>query len=95
MDKSSTNLPYLGKKGEQLTNSLIRNLKSSFKENLKFKTNKLLMFCYSKGNMFVEQKSNVIYRITCPGCFQKCVGKTDHNLIARLDKHGKKVGQPK
>ena len=39
------NLPYLGKKGEQLTSSLIRKLKRSFKENIKFKmvckTNKL------------------------------------------------------
>ena len=94
MDKSFINLPYLGKKGEQMTNSPIRNLKSSFKENVKFKTNKLSMFCYSKDNIFVEQKSNVIYKITCPGCFQKCVGKTDQNLIARLDKRGKKVGQP-
>ena len=43
------NLPYLGKRGEQLTNSLIRKLKRSFKENIKFKTvyktNQLSMFC--------------------------------------------------
>ena len=43
------NLPYLGKKGEQLTNSLIRKLKRSFKESVKlktvYKTNKLSMFC--------------------------------------------------
>ena len=70
------NLPYLGKKGEQLTNSLIRKLKRSFKENIKFKTvyktNKLSMFCNTKDSISAEQKSNVIYRITCPGCFQKC-----------------------
>ena len=70
------NLPYLGKKGEQLTNSLIRKLKISFKENIKFKmvykTNKLSMFCNTKDSISAEQKSNVIYRITCTGCFQKC-----------------------
>ena len=70
------NLPYLGKKGEQLTNSLIRKLKRSFKENIKFKTvyknNKLSIFCNTKDSISAEQKSNVIYRITCPGCFQKC-----------------------
>ena len=49
------------------------------------------MFCNTKGNISVEQKSNVIYRITCPGCFQKYVGKTHRNLITRLKKHGKKV----
>ena len=31
------NLPYLGKKGGQLTSSLIRQLKRSFKENVKFR----------------------------------------------------------
>ena len=61
------NLPYLGKKGEQLTNSLIRKLKRSFKENIKFKTvyktNKLSMFCNTKDSISAEQKSNVIYGI--------------------------------
>ena len=83
------NLPYLGKKDEQLTNSFVRKLKRSFKENVKFKTNyktnKLSMFCNTKDSTSVEQKSNVIYRITCPGCFQKYVGKANRNLITRFD----------
>ena len=94
------NLRYLGKqttKGEQLTNSLTRKLKRSFKENIKFKmvykTNKLSMFCNTKDRTSAEQKS-VIYRITCPDCFQKYVGKTDRNLITRLDEHGTKIDQP-
>ena len=92
------NLPYLGKKGEQLTNSLIRKLKRSFKESVKlktiYKTNKLSMFCNTKDNISIEQKSNVIFGITCPGSFQKYVGKTDRNLITRTDEHGTKVEQP-
>ena len=93
------NLTYLGKKGEQLTNSLIRKLNRSFKENIKFKTvyyktNKSSMFCNTKDSISAEQKSNVIYGITCRGCFQKYVGKTDRNLITRLDEHGTKVDQP-
>ena len=92
------NLPYLGKKGEQLTNSLIRKLKRSFKENIKFKTiyetNKLSMFCDTKDSISAEQKSNVIYGIKCPGCFQKDISKTNRNLITRLDEHGAKVDQP-
>ena len=89
------NLPYLGKKGEQLMSSVIRKLKRSFKENVKFKavykTNTLSMFYNTKDSISVEQKSNVVYRIRCPGCFQKYVGKTDGNLITRLEKHGTKV----
>ena len=89
------NLPYLGKKGEQLMSSVIRKLKRSFKENVKFKavykTNMLSMFYNTKDSISVEQKSNVVYRIRCPGCFQKYVGKTDGNLITRLEKHGTKV----
>ena len=52
------------------------------------------MVCYTKDSIPAEQKSNVIYRITSPSCFQKYVGKTNQNLITRLDKHGTKVGQP-
>ena len=48
------NLPYLGKTSEQLTKSLIRKLKRSFKESVKLKTiykaNKLSMFCNTKDN---------------------------------------------
>ena len=81
-----------------MTNSLIRKLKRSFKESVKLKTisktNKLSIFCNTKDNIPVEQKSNVTYRITCPGCFEKYVGKSDQNLITRLDEHGTKVDQP-
>ena len=91
------NVPYLGKKGEQLTKSFTRKLNRSFKENMKFKTvyktNKLSMFCNTKDVISAEQKSNVIYRITCPGCFQKYVDKIDRNLTTRLDEHDTKVDQ--
>ena len=92
------NLSHLRKKGEQLTNSLIIKLKRSFKENVKFKmvykTNKLSMFCNAKDSISVEQKSNVFYKITFPGCFQKYVGKTERNVITRPDEHGTNVDQP-
>ena len=48
------------------------------------------MLCNTKDSISAEQKSNVIYGITCPGCFQKYVG----NLITRLDEHGTKVDHP-
>ena len=59
-----------------------------------YKTNKSSMFCNTIDSISVEQKSNVMYRITCPGCFQKHVDKTNRNFITKLDKHGTKVGQP-
>ena len=52
------------------------------------------MFCNTKDSISAEQKSNVIYEITCLGCFRKYVGKTDRNLITRLDEHGTKIDQP-
>ena len=47
------------------------------------------MICNSKDSISLEQKSNAIYRIACPGCFQKYIGKT--NLSTRSDKHGTNV----
>ena len=73
------NLPYLGDKGEHLTKSLFQKLNKCFNENVKFikgyKTNKLAMFCSNKDHIQSQQKANVIYRITCPGCYDKCIEK--------------------
>ena len=73
------NLPYLGDKGEHLTKSLFQKLNKCFNENVKFikgyKTNKLATFCSNKDHIQSKQKANVIYRITCPGCYDKCIEK--------------------
>ena len=45
------------------------------------------MFYYTKDPIKIENKTYVIYRITCSGYFNKYMGKTDHNLISWLDKH--------
>ena len=34
------------------------------------------------------------YKITCPDCFNKLIGKTDRNIITRIDEHGTKPDQP-
>ena len=53
------NLPYLGKRGKQLTNSLTGKLKRSFNKNNKFKmvykTHKLSVVCHTKDSVSVEQ----------------------------------------
>ena len=30
-------------------------------------------------------KANVTYKATCPGCYEDYVGKSDHNLVTRLN----------
>ena len=58
------------------------------------KTGKLSIFFNIKDSISVEQTFNVICRITCPGYFQKYVGKTHQNLVTRLEKDDTKVDQP-
>ena len=92
------NLPYLGDKGDHLTKSLIRKLNKCFNENVKlikrYKTNKLGMFCSNKDHIQFQQKANIVYRIMCPGCYNKYMGKTDRNIITRMDERGTKPDQP-
>ena len=45
-------------------------------------------------HIFAIKNLMLFYGNTCPGCFQKYVGKADTNLITRLDEHGTKVDQP-
>ena len=52
------------------------------------------MFCSSKDFVQFQQKANVVYKITWPGCFNKYIGKTDKYTIARIDEHGTEPNQP-
>ena len=40
------------------------------------------------------QKSNVVSCLTCPGCNEKYIGKTDRNLVTRLKEQGSCDDQP-
>ena len=88
------NLSYLRKKGQQLTNSLIRKLQRSFKEIVDFKTvyktNKLLMFCNTKV-AYLYSKNLLFFGLRVLVVFKKYVDKTDRNFITRLDEHDTKV----
>ena len=81
-----------------MTKSLIRKLNKYFNENVKFikryKTNKLAMFCSDKDHIQFQQKTNVIYRITGPGCYNKYIGKADRYILTRLDEQGTNPDQP-
>ena len=52
-------------------------------------TKNLSMFCSSKDQIPTDQKANLMYRFTCPGCNEKYIGKTDRNIITRLHEHEK------
>ena len=49
------------------------------------------LFCV---HIQIQQKPNLIYRIRCPGYYNEHIGKTDRNIITRLDQHGTKPDQP-
>ena len=75
--KVCLNLPYLGENGDHLTKSLIRKLNKCFNENVKFikryKTNKRAMYCSNKDHIQLQQRANIICRITYPGCYNKYI----------------------
>ena len=52
------------------------------------------MFCSNKDHIQFQQKANVVCRITCPGCYNKHIEKTDRNIITRMDNNGTKPDQP-
>ena len=52
------------------------------------------MFCPSKDKIHALQKSNVVYRIKCPGCQETYIGKTERCLKTRLYEHGTQANQP-
>ena len=84
------NLPYLGKSGQFLVNNLEKKLNKSlsdFKLKVMYKTNKLAMFCSNKDKLNPLNKANVVYSFTCPGCSKTYIGKTERNLITRLEEH--------
>ena len=86
------NIPYLGKNGQNLINNLEKKLSkclSDFKLRVVLKTNKISMFCSNKDKIEKIKKANVVYLFTCPGCSQKYIGKTERNLITRLDEHAR------
>ena len=52
------------------------------------------IFCSAKDSILIHQKTKVIYKVTCPGCNEDYVGKTDRNLITRLNEHTSHEDQP-
>ena len=78
--------------------SCVQKLRRFTKNNIRFvtsfQTKKLAMFCPTKDKIGSLQKSNVIYKLVCPGCGESYVGKTDRCLSIRLNEHGSRNDQP-
>ena len=91
-------LPYIGVKGEILIKSTIKKLCRNFKENVTiitcFNDTKISMFCSNKDKLKFEQKANLIYEFTCPGCQKKYIGKIDRCLSIRLNEHASRDDTP-
>ena len=92
-------LRYAGIKGEQLVKDCLKKIKRSLKIDVKFvviyDTKKFSFYCSVKDKVPHKQRNNIIYRITCPGCGEKYIGKTERCLISRMNEHGKWENEPK
>ena len=65
-------MPYIGTKGEQLLRSFIKKLLHCLNVNVQIKTRiataKLNLFTNTKDKVPKQNKSNVVYKFTCPKC---------------------------
>ena len=52
------------------------------------------MFCSAKDSILIHQEANVIYEVTCSGCNEDYVGKTDRNSVTRFNEHTSREDQP-
>ena len=59
-----------------------------------YDTKKISFYCNVKDKVPHEQRNNIIYRITCPGCGGKYIGKTERCLISRMNEHGTRDTEP-
>ena len=75
-----------------------KKVQKCLKENVHFmtcyETKKTAMFCSASDNIPIHQKATGIYTVTCPGCNKDYAGKTDRNLVTRLNQHGSLKNQP-
>ena len=88
----------MGNHGESLTSKLLRKLRRCFKIDVKFKvlydTRKLSSFCTTKDRIPYNQMSSVIYKIKCPGCGEKYIGKSERCFGIRMHCQGTRDNEP-
>ena len=91
-------LRYLGNIGDSMKKNYFKKKQKCLKENVRFitcyETKKIAMFCSAKESVLIHRKANVIYKVTCSSCNEDYVGKTDRNLVTRLNEHAFREDQP-
>ena len=84
-------LPYLSNIGDSMKKNCFKKIQIFLKENFCFityyETKKTAMFCSVKKRIPINQKTNVIYKVTCPGF-------NDRNLVTRLNELAFREDQP-
>ena len=90
-------IPYAGDTGEYLVKSCIRKIRKFMKDVkviVRYTTKNISLFCSTKDPIPIEQRAQVIYEITCPGCGGKYIGKTDRCISIRMTEQGSRTDQP-
>ena len=87
-------MPFIGTKGEQPLRGLKRKLLRCLNVNVlirtRITTTKLDMLTNAKDKVPKQNKSNVVYKFTCPKCNINYIGKTDRTLLERVKEHAYK-----
>ena len=84
-DRQFVNLEYRGKATEDFANK-IRKLIPSV--NVYFTTTKLKNVLPNlKCSVPLTLKSNVVYKVSCPGCCRAYIGQTTRHLSVRINEH--------
>ena len=87
------NFPYIGSTGDNLVKTFKKkfnrflNPKKKIKINSFFNTTKLTSFTSTKDKTPKLMKSSVVYEVSCPGCGESYIGKTERILKERTKEH--------
>ena len=89
---------YLGNIGYNMKKNCSKKVQKCLKENARFitcyETKKKALFCSAKDSILIHQKSNIIYKVTCPSCNEDYVEKNDPISVTRLYEHASHEDQP-
>ena len=88
----------MGAEGEKLIKTLKKKIQRNVSRKINIRvihtTTKVSNFCSTKDKIPEEQRNNIIYKITCPGCGENYVGKTRCCFGKRMAEHGSRYDQP-
>ena len=81
----------LGKQGEILVKKCLKKIQRCLTVQVNFivihDTEKFSYFLSNKDKIPTLSKCSVVYKVTCPGCSESYIGKTERCLKTRLSEH--------